>query len=393
MSISRAATITTPLDGLLAGLRLALGTGEPAAEREVLAGIADWQAVAALARRHQMSSRLLKGLRTDDGLLAESGIAPMLKVVCDQAIRQGLRQLDGLKRATDCLTAAGIPCIVLKGLPLCRQLYGHPFARGMVDVDLLVSPRTFHSAGQVLAKSGWCRHQPDFPETPARMRWYGRFLKDQVFTGPGGMLELHQRLAANPHYLDLPFDDLYANGAQVEIGTTPYRTLGDDDLLLYLACHGARSHWEKLKWLYDVATLLGCVAPECLERTAARCREAKLEKVLALTLRLCREAFYVPVPNDAPWMPDGGRHATLATRLAWRAWAESDADHRKRRLARTGQRLNTLFAKPDLKFVLHELASTLIEPRDWARVQLPDALFFLYFPLRPFLLLTKKGAR
>lgn len=386
------ADVTAPLDGLLAGLRLALGTGVPDADRAALARVDDWRAVLALARRHRVAALLLKGLRAAPGLLCASGIEPELGQLRDRTVHRGLRQLDGLKQATDCLAAHDIPCIVLKGLPLSQRLYGHPLAKDMIDIDLLVSPRTLPAAEGALRERGWRRVEPSFPETPVRNRWYAGFVHDRVLVGPGGRLELHQRLSDNPRYLDAPFESLYANGSPVGSESAPTRALGDDDQLLYLACHGTRHYWRRLKWLCDTAALLASLAPDSLERVVVRCREAKLDSVLASTLALCREAFHVDVPGAAAASSTSGRRAAFLVRFARRTWDGTSRFGNPEWIA-TGQTLAGLAAKPGLRYALREIAGLTVRPGDWGRIDLPDRLFLLYFPLRPVLWLAKRARK
>ena len=383
---------TAPLDGLLAGLRLGLrlGGGEPAADdAAALARVADWPAVAALAVRHGLFTLLLSGLRTCPDLLAASGIAPILKKHRDRAARRGLRQLDGLARAAGCLADAGIPCLVLKGLPLARRLYGHPLAKASSDVDLLVAARTFDAAERVLADRGWRRVEPSFRETPARVRWYGRFESTHVLAGPGGQLDLHRRLFPNPHYLDVPFDRLHAESVPAQVGAATYRVMNDEWTLVYLACHGARHYWEALRWLCDVAVLLASMEPDRLGRAAARFQAAGLDAVFASTARLCREALHVEVPGGAPPAADGVG-AAFAAHMARRVWARRRLPGHLAVLADwSRKRLTGLLHKPTARHLLHELASVGIGFRDWSRLDLPDRLFFLYVPLRPLLWLTR----
>ena len=382
-----------PLDGLLAGLRIGLrsGGGEPAADdATTLARVADWPAVAALAARHRLSTLLLSGLRACPDLLAASGIAPMLKAQCHRAVRRGLRQLDGLARAAGHLADAGIPCLVLKGLPLGQRLYGHPLASASSHIDLLVAARTFDAAERVLWDRGWRRVVPSFRETPARARWYGRFEATHVLAGPGGYLNLHRRLFSNPHYFDVPFDRLHAESVPARSGATTFRVMNDEWTLVYLACHGARRYWETLRWLCDVAALLAAIEPDRLGQAAARFRAAGLDAVFASVARLCREALHVEVPGTTPAAADGTAAAFVA-HMARRVWARRLPPGRLAVLTDwSRKRLMALLNKPDARHILHELASVGIGFRDWDRLDLPDRLFFLYVPLQPLLWLTRK---
>ena len=392
--------VTAPLEGLLAGLRLGLGAGAggPEADMEALSRIADWNTVAALAQRHRVAPLLLQGMRVRAAGPASAGpatgIEPGLEKARERNLCHGLARIAGLKRATGLLAAGGIPCLVLKGLSLGQRLYGHPLARDVGDVDLLVSPRTFRAAERVLLENGWRRVKPNFRETPARNRWYDRFHKEHLLAGPGGLLDLHRRLSHNPFYFDAPFENLHAGSVPVEIGALSFKALGPEDEFVYLMCHGARHYWKRLKWLCDVAAILASMEPGCFERVSARCRRHGLQSILASTLLLCREAFHVRLPRGAAALPAGGRRAAWVVRFSRRTWGDEDATRFSGGFDWAGQKAIGLITRPDPKAVLHEAASVFVGPRDWEKIDLPDRLFYLYFPLRPLLWLTRReGAR
>ena len=389
--------MTSALDGLLAGLRRGLFPAAAGAEADVatLSHVAEWHTVAALARRHHVAGLLLRGLRATPDLLADTGIEPALRAQRDRAVRRGWRQLGALKHATDRLAASGIPCLVLKGIPLSQRIYGHPLLRDALDIDLLVAPETQRAAEKVLVDHGW-RPALEFPETPARNRWHGRVAADRAFVRGGAKVELHPRLCHNPHYFAAAFDDLWARSASVHVGTGAFRTLGEDDEFLYLACHGTRHGWSRLDWLCDVAAILACMAPARLELVARTAAQRRLDIVLSSTLRLCKAAFHVEAPSTGRGeekprgteRPAGGKRAAFIAAAAARTWGSPEKPA-------PGSQLPLKLAlklalKLDLRYVLHEMLATLIAPRDWARIDLPDRLFFLYFPLRPLLWLTRK---
>lgn len=308
---SPTAAATRPLDGLLAGLRLALGTGD-AADRKALAQVTDWRALGVLAIRHRAAVLFLRG--ADLGKAAP----PLLARRRRRWLRRGLEQLAALKQAVHCLESGGVPCLVLKGLPLSRQLHGHPLARESGDIDLLVAPETMAAAEQILEAAGWRRFRPA-AATAARLRRYRRFAMDYAFRGPQGVtLELHWRLDRNPYYLDLPFESLRTAAVAVELGEDSFRALGAEDCLLYLVAHAARHHWQRFQWLCDLALLFRSLEPPALARAAARAQQAGLGIALEAGLLLCRDALGVAVSPAAPsW------RARLAAVLARQAWGKT----------------------------------------------------------------------
>ena len=375
-----------PLDGLLAGLRLALGTGDGPADRRSLAGVTDWPATARLAMRHRVGTLFLKALRSNGVAPGGAAAGADLARRRGRDVLRGMRQLDAMRRATAGLAEQGIPALVLKGLPLGQRLYGSPFAKTSIDVDLLVAPDTFPAAGRVLCGLGWRRSVPDYRETPARARWQDA-LKAHVFTASGEDIELHRRLLANPFLFDAPFERLQADAAAVEIGGCRFRTLGDADQLLYLACHGSLTYWRRLKWLCDFAALLGAVGGDAVEQAVEGCRQRRLEGVVAPALRLCREALHVEAPARAFALCDDAPATRFAIGVSRRAWTPRG---RWRQIAgQAAMGVGKVFMGRGLRYRLRELRGFLMQPHDFGEVDLPDRLFWLYVPLRPVLWLRR----
>ena len=380
---------TPPLAGLLAGLRLALGVGEHEVDIAALDGITDWQAVVFLAKRHRVGSLLLSG--ANSVAQAHTVLTPLRQ----QTTTHGLRQLAGLRQATDRLAEAGIPSLVLKGLPLSTRLFGTPLARECIDIDLLIPADAVPTAGQVLSLGGWRLRKPSFAPTPARTRCYNRFVKDRLFVGPGGALELHHRLFSNPFLLNASFDRLSANAVNVEIGDRTFATLSDDDLLVYLAIHGQLHRWRRLKWLCDFAALLASIDEQRVNMAIEQCRRQKLrpEQALGAVLTLCRELFHVELPVAAASLPLGAR-ARRAASLTRRTLNKPRGSTGPKGVAKYFDEIWAALAiKSSWRGVTHELARLCMAPYNFGLVNLPDRLFFLYVPLRPVLWLASRRQR
>ena len=376
--------VTPPFAGLLAALRRALATGEREADGALLAGVGDWRAVADLARRHRVHSLLLRGARGVD--VGPEGQA-VLAQLRQRTVPAGLRQLAGLGRAADCLTGAGVPFLVLKGLPLSARLFGTPLARDCYDIDLLVPPDAVGDAERALAFAGWERRKPSFRPTPARVRRYDRFVKDRLFVGPGGALELHHRLFSNPFLLPAPFDSLRANAVEVQVGDRRLPALGDEDLFAYLAMHGQLHRWARLKWLCDVAALSRSMRAGRCAAAAERCRQsgARPERAFGTAMLLCRELLRAEIPI-APGRAADGRPVARAADRTRRLWNTPGGCRGLRGIPRVFDESRiALGLRPCWRVLAHELARPWVTPYDLDRVDLPDRLLFLYAPLRPFL--------
>ena len=288
---------TPPLEGLLAGLRMALDTGDAEAERDALSGVADWPAVAGLAAHHRVETLFLAGLRAGGIRPSDPAVERALARRRERDARRGMRQLAAMRELTSALAAHDVPCLILKGLPLGQRVYGSPFAKRSVDIDVLVPAGVFDSAAAVLCALGWRRTIPAFRETPARMRWYDSVENHHVYVGAAGKLELHRRLLTNRFLFDPPFDSLYSRALGVSVGPGRFRTLGAADQFLYLACHGMVHYWARLKWLCDFGALLRVMEVDSLQEALGRGRAARLEGALGSALLLSRKHLGVEAPK------------------------------------------------------------------------------------------------
>ena len=378
---TKAGGATPPLEGLLAGLRLALGAGSAGEHRTALAGVANWPSVAGLAAHHRVGTLFLQGLHKGGVPLPDPAVERALAEGRKRDTLRGMRQLDAMGRVTAGLAARGIPSLILKGLPLGRRLYGSPFAKSSIDIDLLVPQGAFADAGRVLHELGCRRAMPDFRETPARMRWYDAVQKEHVYIGAGSKIELHRRLLGNPFLFDPPFDGLDARALTVEIGSVPFRTLGDADQLLYLACHGAVHYWQRLKWLCDFAGLLRTMDDESAGQAVDRTRERQLDDVLAAALLLCREDVLVELPESVAALRSDSPRVRFIVGLSRRAW--KPRAWLRQLTCKAAMRVGRVFIGGGIRYSLHDARGLLIRHHDFSRVNLPDRLFWLYALVQP----------
>ncbi len=375
-----AAEPATPLDGLLAALRLSLPLGGDArADAALLGQVADRDGIAALAARHRVRGLLLRGAsrQQEDGGGPLAALAAKLRrtEAPSLALQRAARQLSSLRRLALSLREHEMPFLVLKGLPLAQRLYGDPFVREAADIDLLVAPESFAKSREAVLAAGF-RPAMSFDETPVRIRWAQRVRKEETFVRDDIRLELHRRLLGNPHYFDAPFAESHERRAWVAIGRDRYPTLPPGEELVYLMCHGAGHGWMQLKWLCDVALCLKGSDQAELARIAARCRQAGIGAVWNSALAACR-ALGVESTSPSIGTVDWRRGEAVA-RMLPEVWHSGRWPSFWRKVA-----LRTAL-KPNLRFAAHELARLMVVPEDWRRVNLPDRLFFLYFFLRPW---------
>ncbi len=376
--------------GLLAVLCEALSVGDRQSNLATLDRVDDWSSVISLARRHRVLILMCQGLR-QAGVFdrkAQKMLAPLHK----EANIRGLAQLAGLRTAVDCLEQCGIPTLVMKGMPLSQQLYGAPLARENYDIDLLVPPIAVDAAVEALSAHGWKTSTPCWQPTLARNRYFDRYVKNRILSGPGGVLELHHRLMNNPFVFRVSFEELKARATRVEISGSSFLAMGDNDLLVYLCLHGQLHRWSRLKWLCDIAALMNSMEQDGLIKVGDHARSYGLspETVFGTALRLCDGGFNMDLQElEASWA--SGPWVERQKRKTWRLWLRPGGG---KGLQGTSRRLDEMWtclkANPSLRGSVHELLRLCASPYNLGKINLPDSLFFLYLPLRPIFLLMSR---
>ena len=375
---------------LLATLREALGVGDRQSNLATLASVDDWSAVIGLAKRHRVIALMRQGLR-HAGVFdreAEKILTPLHK----EATIRGLAQLAGLRTAVDCLEQAGIPTLVMKGMPLSEQLYGAPLARENYDIDLLVPPIAVDAAVDALYMNGWKTSTPSWQPTVARNRYFDRYVKNRILSGPGGVLELHHRLVNNPFLFRVSFEELKARAIHVEIDGSAFLAMGNNDLLVYLCIHGQLHRWSRLKWLCDIVALINAMEEDGLIKAKNHAQSQGLspKPVFGTALRLCDGAFKMDLQEfeaslaSGPWIEN-------QKRKTWGLWLRPrGAKGLKGVFRRWDEMWTCLKINPSLRGSVHELLRLCASPYDLGRINLPDSLFYLYLPLRPIFLLMSR---
>jgi hypothetical protein len=168
---------------------------------------------------------------------------------------------------------------------------------------------------------------------------------------------------------------------QVEVARGRFlKTLRTDELFAYLCVHGASSAWFRLKWIADVAALLGNCPPEEIERLYRRSQALKAGRSAAQALLLCERILATPVPPAlvAELRSDSINRWLLDIALRKLAGRTLTAELDETLLGTATIHLMQFALLPGLRFKVAELRRQLVDPTDRISVPLPSGLGFLY---------------
>ena len=353
----------------------------------------DWDEYLALVERHgtpALSWEVLKLVLDAKQPAAVSDALQRRHAACRM---QATRLTSLLVQVLKDFNQTGIPLIPLKGPLLSLELYGDWGIRQSQDIDIMVELGGLPAAQDRLEKMGWrVQLQPTF--SPRHTEVSLKIYHHVAYWHPlhRCSLELHWRTRwETPDRTAGQWTrstELVWNGIR-------YRALSRTDLTLHLCEHGSGHAWFRSKWLSDLARIY---TMDYVDWNAAfwSARSVGIENSLLQGLRLLNELYGLPVPETLR-KAAGRLPVVLLDRVAMcmKTPVYMLAPPKVHRLP--------FFSR--LRLSMGQLRyERLLRPRrswrqafmeaayssaDFELLHLPDRLFWLYLPLRPFLLVWR----
>ncbi|MFC2176410.1 nucleotidyltransferase family protein [Bacteroidota bacterium] len=306
-----------------------------------------------------------------------------LEKLNERATKKMLILSSNLLRIQSAFSNKNIDVLAFKGPALAQLVYGSLNARFSRDLDLLVRQKDLNKATTELKNLGFEKCYPDFDLSPKQQAYFERQYDQMVFVKrkPYVVVELHWRLFQNKHLLPISAEELITDKQTLDIGRSDIHTLSNKHLLLYLAAHGAKHNWEKIYWLADFSNLYK-KDPSLFRSSLEEAKKLQVEQILYQAIMLSGKYLGTSVEK---WILEAAKNnnkAVKLTHIASQALEEHTNNHRSRSYSTL---LDSLFyrikLKPTWKYRLAYFKP--VSVYDFNTVQLPDSLFFLYFPLRP----------
>jgi hypothetical protein len=195
--------------------------------------------------------------------------------------------------------ATGIEPLLLKGAHLAATLYPAVATRPMMDVDLLVSRSQVDRLVSALVPLGFHEVERD-----PRARVTRDFEIQTIVARHGARdycrFAVHWDLLDAPFYESrLPLDAMRARAVPCDTPGGRVQVLAREDLLVYLAAHGAFHHqWARQIWLCDLALVLAPDSPALdWQRVAALAEASALTLAVTASLRRVCADFALELPE------------------------------------------------------------------------------------------------
>lgn len=294
-----------------------------------------------------------------------------------------------------------IRLLFLKGPVIAFDIYGEISLRTSKDLDILVRKTDLNSVEELLFSYGYEREElPDKVEKPKHHITYFHPQKKIE-------IEIHWRL--NPPPLKEPsFNELWDRKRVSTLTTYQVFFLGEEDLFLFLIAHGSRHGWFRLRWLADIDQIIRNKVISSKNSLSLNTYQhqhlgGKAHLLIEHALILASVLMKTPINKELYSLSTGKRSKKLV-HLAINSIIEKghleihEAKFKKNYLLSIKSNLQRTFTIIHYNFSLMSSRQKFIylekrlkpSSEDIKTLKLPNSLYFLYYPLHPFLWFWRK---
>jgi len=340
----------------------------------------DWEQFISISKQHRLVSSACIKLKEFRTQIPEAPLMLMQK----ESKKQKLRMLHfsaEISRLNSTMENRQIPCLFIKGPVAAKQIFDDFTAKESRDIDVLVHENKIEECLHLLFREGYEIVYPYLNLNRPQKKYFKKVNNQLALFHPQKkiQLEVHWRLFANKHLLPYRFEQLYAAKETLQIGGQSVYGLGKNHLFIYLCAHGAKHAWAKLYWLVEVFTLLK--KTKDLEPISNEAKKMGVERTIFQALKLI-DLFFDSKPSSVHLSKQEDKKTKELISFSLMAIEATNqlnggkVNLKKEKTYRSKLSNNAQYQSAQKK---------LLSINDFTFLSIPAYLFFLYYPLRPFL--------
>ena len=339
----------------------------------------DWTQLVTLAEQHAVTPLVCHRLVQD-----RFDAVPKALIEAARSRLGRTRELNKTKAGElidliDDLAGENIQAVPYKGPVLAVQAYGDLGLRSFQDLDFLVRTTDVPKVRDILGARGYeAGHQL----SPAREAVFVRYAGEDIFFHAGGKspVEPHWEFAPGTLSIRLDYPSLLARLTEVDLLDKRLPCWSGEDTALILCIHGSKSLWARLSMVCDLAELIRGTPAFDWETLLTRAEAQGCLRIVRVALLLAHNLVDLPVPDPVKKQLLADRHAVdLATQMQNRLWKPASEETSIYHL-----HLFHFKVREKVSDQLRYVFRTITTPRvqHFALADLPDSVFFLYYPVK-----------
>ncbi len=312
-----------------------------------------------------------------------------IKAICTPFLLKQMKLTQVTFSILSAFNESGIRVIPFKGQLLSKKLFNSYTFRESQDIDLLIHSEDLLLANAILKRNGFTCELEIQNWKDWHVKWLKRISPDLLYVSKQGKVkvELHWSLFSQAGIYPKKTAEIFLDAQKSNNQIDEVAVLTNEDELLYLCIHGTKHSWFRIKWLLDIRQILiNSISDINWQEISDISKRNNNYPTLVSSLLLVHLLFNTPLPKF--FSTDELSDETIFDLIEDAINTLSDEnlihDPINNRMKQY-KKLN--YSLGGLKSYLWTF---LLTKDDFKLLQLPPSLFWLYFPLRPFMSIYKK---
>lgn len=356
--------------------------------RAIVASRLNWDAVMRETRRQCITPLMYRHLHAQCPDSVPPEVMTRLRQEYLLSATRSMALAAELREITLLLEGEGIASLPYKGPVLALQAYNDIALRTFTDLDLIVCRGDVARAREVLSSRGYAPlDQLTLSQETAVLRLDHNL--PLVRSVDKIVIELHWRVAPVAFTFPMPMDLLWDRATPVLLGGKEVLGMSVNDLILVLSVHGARHAWSAIEWITGIAELIRQPDGVCWDQVIREAEQFRVGRIVRLALALADCLLDAPIPPKvACWVKEDHRIPRLVAWVSARLFVPVDPQTATEQWAAFQFELAV---KDGPREQIRDGLRRILLPtgKDWGAAGLPDALFPIYYLIRPFRLLGR----
>lgn len=344
----------------------------------------DWKVFLDLTLKHRLVSHILKH---SEFLTKEIPPSVYQKLVDYRLAhsRKALNYAVHAIRIYQQFTANTISHCFFKGPLLSLELYHDIGYRNFGDIDILVDKKDVEKAKTILEELDFRCIYPKIKLTAKQKKINYSISHHYHFVHPVQSIdiELHWSITNPQSYFGVETKEILSNTRKLKVSNYELPYLSKIENLVYQAAHGSIHQWYRLFWLKDFSRLITLATPHEIKEAYQLSKKLKLNHSFIQACKLSNLIYKTDLPDAI----DLKINRNLI-RIPLHSIHSTDLNQRGIK-GKIGSIFYRLKLKPSLNYYWDLIFRLRTHLTDWELIRLPNFLFFLYYVLRPFLLIYK----
>lgn len=347
----------------------------------------DWDLFLEFILKHRLVSHIYKHSQYLEEFIPPGVVEKIKQIKIDQS-GKSLNYTIYLIQIHQRLIENSILHCFFKGPLLSLDLYNDAGFRNFGDIDILVEKNNVEKARQIIETLGFNCIYPRMKLTERQRNVNYSISHHYHFKHQYKNIdiELHWSITNPQSFFGKNTSELIAKSEKIKINTIDAPYISRVDNLVFLAAHGSIHQWYRLFWLKDFSVLLSKTNPGDFKKAVELSKFLKLEKCFSQACLMSHVIYNTEIPA---FFKSNKREEYLI-----QIPLKSIQLNELKQQGVTGKIKYVLYRfklKPDIKYYFDLIYRLRTHLSDWEILKLPNKLFFLYYILRPFLLIYKNS--